>query len=62
MRIVGIVVGLVVAVAGGVWLLQGLNVSFVPQSFMTDSGRWIVIGGLAVVGGIALAGWSWTRR
>ncbi len=61
MRIAGIITGLVVAAAGAVWLLQGLNVSFVPQSFMTDTGRWVVIGGLTFAGGLALAFWSWRR-
>jgi hypothetical protein len=61
MRIAGIVVGIVVALAGGVWLLQGLNVAFVPQSFMTDNRPWVVIGGLAIAAGLTLAYWSWKR-
>ena len=61
MRVAGIIVGLLVAAAGVVWLLQGLGVAFVPESFMTSSGRWVVIGGLAAIGGLALAAWSWRR-
>ena len=37
---------------GGVWFLQGVNV--LPGSFMSGQTRWAVIGGLAVVAGIAL--------
>lgn len=62
MRIAGIIVGLLVAVAGLVWLVQGLEVAFVPQSFMTNNRRWVVIGGLTAIGGLALAAWSWRRR
>lgn len=61
MRTAGIVVGFVIAAAGAVWLLQGLDVAFVPQSFMTDTRRWIVIGGLTLAGGLAIAYWSWRR-
>lgn len=61
-RAAGITVGLLIAVAGFVWLLQGLEVAFVPESFMTDNRQWIVIGGLTAIGGLALAGWSWRRR
>lgn len=61
MRSAGIIVGLLVAAAGAVWLLQGLDVAFAPQSFMTDARQWVVIGGLTTVGGLALAYWSWRR-
>jgi hypothetical protein len=61
MRKAGIIVGLLVAAGGAVWLLQGLNASFAPQSFMTNNRSWVAIGGLAVFAGLALAGWSWRR-
>ena len=61
MRVAGIIVGLLLVVVGAVWLLQGLEVAFVPESFMTSSGRWVVIGGLTEIGGLALAAWSWRR-
>jgi len=62
MRITGIVVGLLLALMGAVWVLQGLNSQFVPQSFMTGSRTWVVIGALAFLGGIFLTGSSWKRR
>lgn len=62
MRIVGIVAGLVMALAGGVWTLQGLNSQIVPQSFMTGSRTWVLIGFTSLVAGLALARWSWGRR
>ncbi|MCJ7782213.1 MAG: hypothetical protein MUQ27_15470, partial [Acidimicrobiia bacterium] len=62
MRIAGVVIGLVVALVGAVWVLQGLNSQLAPQSFMTGSRIWLIIGVAAFVGGGALAMWSWKRR
>jgi hypothetical protein len=62
MRIAGIAAGLVIAVIGGGWTLQGLNSQIVPQSFMTGSRTWVLIGFATLVAGLALARWSWTRR
>lgn len=53
--------GALVALAGTVWILQGLNV-IVSSSFMTGSRSWVVIGAAAVVGGVALSWWGWSRR
>lgn len=61
MRIVGIIAGILLAAMGVVWTLQGLNSTLVPQSFMTGSGAWVVIGLIAVTLGSAIAVWSWRR-
>jgi len=61
MRIVGIVVGVVLGLMGLVWTLQGLNSTLVPQSFMTGSRTWVVVGLIALAFGSALALWSWRR-
>jgi len=52
MRIALNLVGALLIFFGGVWFLQGVNV--LPGSFMSGQTRWAVIGGLAVVAGIAL--------
>jgi hypothetical protein len=62
MRTAGVVVGTALALTGDVWALQGLNSQVVPQSFMTGSRTWLVIDVLALVGDLALARWSWSRR
>jgi len=62
MRTAGIVGGVAFAVMGAVWVLQGLNSQLAPQSFMTGSRTWLVIGALTCVGGIGLAMWSWKNR
>ena len=56
MRYVLLVVGGLMAIMGGVWLLQGVGV--LPGSFMTGQTFWAVVGALIlVVGGIlAFAG------
>jgi len=46
------VLGVVLALVGAVWTLQGLNL--LGGSFMTGSTLWLVIGLVALVGGIAL--------
>jgi len=49
-----LVLGALVALAGLVWIAQGLNLPFAPRSFMTADRAWIVIGVLAVLGGAVL--------
>lgn len=46
--------GIFLILGGAVWVLQGLNVSFAPDSFMTDNRWWVVWGGLAIVIGVLL--------
>jgi hypothetical protein len=55
------IVGALIAAAGAIWILQRLNV-IVSDSFMTGSRIWVVIGAAAVVGGVALSWWGWSRR
>jgi hypothetical protein len=50
MRTVGKVLGVLMALGGGVWILQGINV--LPGSFMTGDPRWAVRGLVLVVLGI----------
>ncbi len=55
------ILGVLVILAGVVWILQGLGV-IVSSSFMTGDRTWVVLGALAVVGGAALSWWGWSRR
>jgi hypothetical protein len=55
------IVGVLIAVAGAIWILQGMNV-IVSASFMTGSQIWIVIGAVTVLAGGALSWWGWSRR
>ena len=62
MRFGGVAVGVLLALMGVAWTLQGLNSTLVPRSFMTGSGWWVVIGLAATVVGITIAVWSWRHR
>ena len=53
-------VGIVVAVVGGVFTLQGAGV--LGGSFMSGSGTWLVIGIAMVVAGLALYARSTSER
>ena len=51
--------GLVVALVGLVWALQGAGIFRYPaESFMIDQTPWIWRGGLVCVAGLALAAFS----
>jgi hypothetical protein len=46
------VLGVLLILGGGVWILQGINV--LPGSFMTGQIKWAIYGGISAVVGIAL--------
>ena len=46
------IVGVLLVLMGGVWILQGINV--LPGSFMKGQTKWAVIGAITAVIGIAL--------
>lgn len=46
------ILGVLLILGGGVWILQGTNV--LPGSFMTGQIRWAIYGSIAVVVGIGL--------
>lgn len=46
------VLGILLILGGGVWILQGINV--LPGSFMTGQIRWAYYGGIALIGGVGL--------
>lgn len=62
MRAAGFIVGGILCVSGIVWMLQGMGSQFVPESFMTNSSRWIVIGAITAAVGLATLRWNWVRR
>jgi len=53
-RVTLMVIGILLIGSGLVWIAQGLNLSFVPRSFMTADRSWILIGAIAVVAGAVL--------
>jgi hypothetical protein len=57
MRRLAIVIGPLAALAGLVWLLQGIG--FLPGSFMSGELTWAVIGAVTVAAGAAATLWAW---
>jgi hypothetical protein len=62
MRSGGIVLGGLMVLGGVVWIAQGLNLPFAPQSFMTADRLWVLIGALTAVAGIVVVGWARQKR
>jgi hypothetical protein len=60
MRIALNVLGVLAALVGGVWFLQGINV--LPGSFMTGQTKWAVYGGVLLVVAVGLLVWVNRRR
>jgi hypothetical protein len=54
------IIGILLALAGGVWFLQGIGV--LPGSFMSNNPQWVIIGLIAVVIGVGLAVYSSRRQ
>jgi hypothetical protein len=52
MRIVGGIIGALLALIGCVWVLQGLGV--LPGSFMTGQTKWAVYGAITLIVGLAI--------
>jgi hypothetical protein len=55
------VVGVVLVLIGGVWLIQGLGL-VTTGSFMDGQSFWAVIGGVCVAGGLVALSRSRRRR
>ena len=56
MRRVAVVIGLLVALAGLVFALQGAGI--LPGSYMTGDRLWLIIGLAMLVAGAGLAAWA----
>ena len=61
MRIVSTLLGVLMVVMGGVWILQGLNVAFL-DSFMAGDPQWALWGAILALLGVGQAAWSATRK
>lgn len=57
-----LVLGVLLVLAGGVWVAQGLDLPFAPGSFMTADPMWVVIGAVAVLVGLVIAVFDVRRR
>jgi len=64
MRIVSTLIGLLLAVMGGIWILQGLNLAWgaLARSFMQGDQHWALYGAIVLIIGVCQAIWSNTRQ
>jgi len=53
--------GILLVIAGTIWILQGFDVAFAPESFMTGDRSWVLWGALALLLGVRLV-WGARRR
>lgn len=60
MKIVLYVIGGFLILAGGVWVLQGVNI--LPGSFMTGDPQWAINGAISIVIGIGLILFARSRK
>ena len=56
MRLATNIVGVLLALMGIIWILQGINI--LPGSFMTGQTKWAVYGAIALVIGAGLLIWA----
>jgi hypothetical protein len=63
MRIISSLIGVLLAIMGGIWILQGLNLAWgaLSRSFMQGDQHWAVYGAIVLVIGICQVIWSNTR-
>jgi hypothetical protein len=59
-RLVLVVLGALIGIAGIIWTLQGLG--YVTGSFMTGATVWAVIGPVTAVAGLALIAFGLLKR
>ena len=60
MRIIIVAIGIVLALFGALWALQGFGV--LGGSPMSNTTTWSVIGPITVLVGIAIAVFGWRRK
>jgi hypothetical protein len=54
MRGGSIIAGVLLIIAGVVWMLQGMGSTLTPQSFMTNTKIWIPLGAATATAGVWL--------
>ena len=64
MRVVSSLLGVLLVLMGGIWILQGLNLAWgaLSRSFMQGDQHWAFYGAIAVVVGVCQVLWSNTRQ
>jgi hypothetical protein len=64
MRVVSSLIGLLMILMGGIWILQGLNLAWgsLSRSFMQGDQHWALYGAIVLVIGVCQVVWSNLRQ
>ena len=63
MRVISSLIGILLTIMGGIWILQGLNLAWgaLSRSFMQGDQHWALYGAILLIIGICQVIWSNTR-
>jgi len=61
-RALSTLIGLILIMFGGIWILQGLDIALQGDSFMAGDPQWAAYGAIAVAIGLLQVWWSNTRQ
>ena len=63
MRVISSLIGVLMVLMGGIWILQGLNLAWGPlaRSFMQNDRHWAVYGAILAFVGLGLITWSYSK-
>jgi hypothetical protein len=64
MRLISSLIGVLMALMGGIWILQGLNLAWgsLSRSFMQGDQHWVFYGAITLIVGVCQVVWSNTRQ
>ena len=64
MRVISSLIGVLMVLMGGIWILQGLNLAWgsLSRSFMQGDQHWVFYGAIMLIVGVCQVVWSNTRR
>ena len=64
MRVISSLIGVLMVLMGGIWILQGLNLAWgsLSRSFMQGDQHWVFPGAIMLIVGVCQVVWSNTRQ
>jgi drug/metabolite transporter superfamily protein YnfA len=63
LRSIGVLIGTLLVVMGGIWILHGLNLAWGPlaRSFMQNDRQWAVYGAILAIAGLGIIVWAYRK-
>ena len=64
MRVISSLIGVLMVLMGGIWIVQGLNLAWgsLSRSFMQGNQHWVFYGAIMLIVGMCQVVWSNTRQ